>query len=148
MLVKPFRDHHNDPNKITQISLVENLGASSIAGLLVLWGASRYLVKANFNDLIHVLFAWLFSWFLVFSVLSNLFHRWSHVPKSKKPKWMKYLQEKSLILNSDVHLAHHKKPYRINYCILCGWANVVTNRTPWNRIEKIISIIGIKTNFE
>lgn len=148
MLIKPFRDHHNDPGKITRISLIENLGASAIAGVVVFWIANRYFLKLNENDFLHVFNAWLLSWFLVFSILSNLFHRWAHIPKAKKPAWMRYMQNQNLILNSDVHLNHHKKPYRINYCILCGWANAVTNRTPWSRIEKIISMVGIKTNFE
>ena len=146
MLVAPFRRHHRNPLEITRISLVENLGVSAIGGTLVLWlWHPRVAVGENFDQL----FLWhLWLWFTVFGVLSNLFHRWSHIPLVNKPRWMIRLQSLHLILNTHEHLKHHKKPYRINFCILCGWANPLTNFIPWHRIESALTIFGIKTNFE
>lgn len=146
MLVGPFRRHHRDPLEITRISLAENLGASAIAGLLALWlffPAQPGDLGAGYLMLLHF---WL--WLLVFAVVSNLFHRWSHMPVARKPRWMQILQKRRLLLNTHEHLVHHRKPYRVNYCILSGWANPLSNRVPWQRVESVLATVGIPTNFD
>lgn len=146
MLVGPFRRHHKTPLEITQISLAENLGSSSIAGTLALWLRPATPVHTDqFSSLLgsHI---WLFV--VVFAVISNLFHRWSHLPPQKKPTWLIYLQQMKIVLPSKEHLAHHARPYRVNYCILCGWANPLTNRIPWPRIEAFLTRLGIPTDFD
>ena len=146
LLVAPFRRHHHSPLQITQISLAENLGSSAIAGSLVL----GFTLPPPAGSLAGTqAFFWhLWLWFIVFGVVSNLFHRWSHLPAAHKPHWMQVLQRWGLILNSQEHLRHHQRPYRINYCILCGWANALTNRVPWSRLESALALLGIKTNFD
>jgi ubiquitin-conjugating enzyme E2 variant len=141
MLVGPFRRHHRDPLEITRISLVENLGASAIAGSLALFAVRPHPGSQSF--LWHL---WL--WFLIFSFLSNLFHRWSHWPRMKKPHWLLLLQRFRLVLPSEEHLQHHRPPFRVNYCILSGWANPLTNRIPWARLEAMLMRLGIPTNFD
>ncbi|HYX39731.1 MAG TPA: fatty acid desaturase CarF family protein [Oligoflexus sp.] len=141
MLVGPFRRHHRDPLEITRISLIENLGASAIAGSVVL--ALIHPQKGDQGFLWHL---WL--WFLFFGFLSNLFHRWSHWPRTHKPRWLVLLQNMRLVLPSEAHLVHHRPPFRVNYCILCGWANGLTNRVPWARIEAVLLRLGLPTNFD
>lgn len=145
-LVAPFRRHHRDPLEITRISLAENLGASAIAGWLALWlflPARPTHSGAGYLLLLHF---WL--WLLIFAVVSNLFHRWSHMPAARKPRWMVALQNWHVILNTHEHLTHHRKPYRVNYCILSGWANPLSNRIPWARLEAGLARMGIPTNFD
>ncbi len=137
-IVKPFRDHHRDPLRITQISLVENLGASALAGCVAM-ALSVPVLVGEFGTLSAV--AWIS--FLAFIVWSNLFHRWSHIPLSRRPRWMKSLQRAKLILDPKEHLLHHARPFRVNYCILNGWANAFTNRAPWERLEGWVSRLGI-----
>ncbi|QDL54876.1 fatty acid desaturase CarF family protein [Rhodoferax aquaticus] len=144
LLVGPFRRHHRDPLEITRISLLENLGASAIAGALVLAAWQPQPLEgalAQFATLCGV-------WTLVFAVVSNLFHRWAHMPSKRKPGWMLVLQTKKLLLDTPTHLRHHRKPYRVNYCILNGWANPVSNRVPWPRLEAALARLGIPTNFD
>lgn len=148
MLVKPFRDHHQDPLQITRISLVENLGASAIAGTLVFWLILPSFFPIQETGNLRLFGYWLWSYFLVFSVLSNLLHRWAHFPPAKKSLWMATFQKMNLILNHEAHGVHHRKPYRKNYCISCGWANGLTNRIPWGTIEKALSYVRISTNFD
>ncbi len=136
IIAGPFRDHHDDPLKITTIPLSENLGYSAIAGCLLFWITFPFM-KA------FPIAGWVWFWFMEFALLSNLFHRWSHFPEIRKPAWMKKLQQAGILLPPDVHLAHHKKPFRINYCILSGWANSVTNRTPWKLLERALARIGV-----
>lgn len=141
LLVGPFRRHHRDPLAITRISLVENLGASAIAGSLAL-----LFIRPAPGD--HG-FLWHFwMWFLVFGVVSNLFHRWAHWPRRARPRWMVALQTHRLLLSPQAHLAHHRRPHRVNYCILSGWGNALTNRVPWERLEGWLSRLGIRTNFD
>lgn len=150
MLVGPFRRHHRDPLEITRISLVENLGASAIAGVLALWltrpPAWEQAPSANsWTVIVHQM---LVLWTIVFAVLSNLFHRWSHVPRRDKPRWMRLLQDHGLLLSTDAHMRHHKRPHRTNYCILNGWANPVSNRIPWAGLEALLARVGISTDFD
>lgn len=141
MLVGPFRRHHRDPLEITRISLIENLGASAIAGAVIL---AFFRPQTGSQG-----FLWhLWIWFLVFSFLSNLFHRWSHWPRAEKPVWLSSLQKARIVLPSEEHLQHHRPPFRVNYCILSGWANPLTNRIPWARIEALLLRLGIPTNFD
>jgi ubiquitin-conjugating enzyme E2 variant len=141
MLVGPFRRHHRDPLEITRISLIENLGASAIAGAIILAVLRPHEGSQGF--------IWhLWIWFLVFSFLSNLFHRWSHWPRAEKPAWLAALQKVRVVLPSEAHLQHHRPPFRVNYCILSGWANPLTNRIPWARIEALLLRLGIPTNFD
>ena len=146
MLVGPFRRHHQNPLEITQISLAENLGASSIAGVIALIAAP--VTQSDTTKLASLFANHLWLTVVVFAVISNLFHRWSHMPIHKKPAWLHLLQKLRLVLPSKEHLAHHAKPYRINYCILSGWANPLTNRIPWYRIEALLARLGIPTNFD
>jgi hypothetical protein len=141
MLVGPFRRHHRDPFAITRISLAENLGASAIAGGIIL-----FFIRPDHHSYGFLWHLWL--WFLLFSFLSNLFHRWSHWPGAEKPKWLLFLQRYHLVLPSEAHRVHHRPPFRKNYCILSGWANGLTNRIPWARVEAFLLRLGIPTNFD
>jgi ubiquitin-conjugating enzyme E2 variant len=141
MLVGPFRRHHRDPLAITRISVVENLGASAIAGPVAL-----ALARPSWGD--HA-FGWhLWVWFLAFAVVSNLFHRWAHWPRARKPRWMAALQRYRLLLPAREHLRHHRAPHRVNYCILSGWANALTNRVAWHRLEALLLRVGVGTHFD
>lgn len=143
LLVGPFRRHHRDPLQITRISLLENLGASALAGLAVLWLWSPSAAA----DLPARLWQWTTLAMIVFAVLSNLFHRWSHLPVACRPAWMRWAQRHRLLLCSREHAQHHRRPHRVNYCILSGWANPLSNRLPWARIEAGLARLGIKTCF-
>lgn len=144
MLVGPFRRHHRDPLQITRISLLENLGASALAGLLVLalWSPEAA------HTLPGQALQWTLLSMIVFAVLSNLFHRWSHLPLARRPVWMRWVQRRGLLLDSREHAQHHRRPHRVNYCILCGWANPLSNRLPWARIEALLARLGVRTCFD
>lgn len=145
-LIKPFRDHHKNPQDITRISLVENLGASGIAGTVVMLLARPAFAAAG-SPLADFSLCLLW-WFVAFAFLSNLFHRWAHIPFGKRPRWIRGLQTLGLVLDSQAHGIHHQRPHRRNYCILCGWANGLTNAVPWSSIEGQLLKIGIRTNFD
>ncbi|MDT8998631.1 fatty acid desaturase CarF family protein [Paucibacter sp. APW11] len=146
-LVGPFRRHHRDPLQITRISLLENLGASALAGDLVLWLWSPWAAQAA-SSVPGLAWRLTMLWLIVFAVLSNLFHRWSHLPLARRPGWMLWAQRHHLLLNSQIHGRHHRPPHRLNYCILSGWANPLSNRIPWAGIEAVLARLGIRTCFD
>lgn len=147
LFVAPFRRHHEFPYEITQASLAENLGSSCYTGILSL--LIRPIQSLGNHPPFWSLFIehfWLSL--VVFSMLANLFHRWAHIPNSKRPHWLIFLQEFRVVLSQKEHIAHHTKPYRSHYCILCGWANPLLNRIPWTRVEGFMARIGIPKDFE
>lgn len=145
-LIHPFRHHHEQPGRITRISLVENLGASAIVGwlFLLLWVAlSDPRQAAGFADRLQ---QWVGFLFIIFSVLSNLLHRWAHIPDRSRPGWIRLLQRWHLVIPTEQHMLHHRPPWRTNYCIMCGWGNAVTNRIPWDAVESLLAEVGIRTH--
>ena len=74
-LIGPFRRHHHNPTQICQISIAENLGASSMAGIVPL-GLLYFMTEISVHSgyIAFLKFTLFFS--IVFAVLSNLFHRW------------------------------------------------------------------------
>lgn len=149
LLVGPFRRHHADPLQITRITLLENLGSSAIAGTAALWGAHPPLPDKAAPPSMLAAYLWqVWLGLVLFAVLSNLFHRWAHIPKRLRPAWIDRLQRLGLILDAREHRLHHQRPYRRNYCILSGWANGLTNAVPWHRIEGLLARCGIHTNFD
>jgi len=146
LLVGPFRRHHQTPADITQISLTENLGASAIAGAAVIWlWAPQALGLSSAAELLG---RYTGLWCIAFAVLSNRFHRWAHLPLARRPRWMYLLQQWRILLRPQDHALHHRKPHRVNYCILSGWANPLCNRVPWARVEGWLARVGIPTNFD
>ncbi|NVO05735.1 MAG: hypothetical protein HXX19_07260 [Rhodoferax sp.] len=146
LLVAPFRRHHRAPGDITQIGLAENLGSSALAGALVLWLWSPQPVPAS--DGLALLARYAALWCIGFAVLSNRLHRWAHLPLARRPLWMRRLQAWRIVLNPQDHALHHRKPHRCNYCILSGWANPLCNRVPWQRLERGLAHLGIRTNVD
>ncbi|NRA68840.1 MAG: hypothetical protein HRU19_30435 [Pseudobacteriovorax sp.] len=142
-IVEPFRSHHKDPSNIVKIPLSENLGVSCLLGSLLL--SAITILDETFH---HDQWTCFLILFIVLSVLSNLFHRWAHISIKNRPPWLRLLQRLRIAISPEEHLVHHRTPHRNNYCIMCGWANILTNRVNWSRIEHVLDKIGIKTNFD
>ncbi len=145
MIIHAFRHHHLDPQKIVRETLVENLGASAIAGSLFL--IPSIIWKPSSSSILQLFFFYFYVWTIVFGVISNLFHRWAHLATSRKNFVITLFQKLGLIISSEHHLRHHKPPFNSHYCILSGWANTISNRIPWRSLEKIIAKIGIYSNY-
>ena len=144
--VAPFRRHHDDMSEITRLSLAENLGNSSFIGILALLVFPVDLPQnASFGHL-WAAHLWLFAVF--FAVAANLFHRWAHLPPTRLNQMIRFLHKKKLLLSSQEHLKHHVRPYRRNYCVLCGWANPLVNRIPLKKVESFLSKWGLSTQVE
>ena len=66
-------------------------------------------------------------------------HRWSHVPPSSQPSFIRRLQACGLLLSSEEHGRHHRSPYAEHYCILFGGLNPLLDRSGIFRwMEKVV----------
>ena len=75
-------------------------------------------------------------------------HRWSHVPPSSQPSFVRRLQACGLLLSSEEHGRHHRSPYAEHYCILFGGLNPLLDRSGIFRwMERIVyKLNGVEPN--
>ena len=118
--VRPFREHHNDPQNITRHDFIETNGNNSIVTVpLVL--LSLFLIDDAWPP------AWaLFCWTSVLSLsafvfMTNQFHKWAH--SENRPALATWLQDRGWILHPEHHALHHTPPFDTYYCITTGWLN-------------------------
>lgn len=123
--VRPFREHHREPEGILSHDWVETNGNTclSVAPLLLLAffavestnpGPGRLAVGAPLLSLA----AWL--------CLTNQIHKWAH---TKTPgRWVAALQNSGLVLSPQHHRRHHTAPFDVGYCITTGWLNPILDR--------------------
>ena len=61
-------------------------------------------------------------------IMSQEFHKWSHMTKSEVSPLINQLQAQGLILNRVAHANHHLAPFEGNYSIISGICNKVLDR--------------------
>jgi hypothetical protein len=128
--IKPFRDHHTDPQGICEHSFVETNGNACIACVPLL-AAGLWLDPAT-----HLFWVSLFFGTSVGVFLTNQFHSWAHEPDP--PRVAILLQRAGLILDPEHHQRHHSGEFDSNYCITNGWMNPLMERTRiFHRFEAI-----------
>ncbi|WCL48519.1 fatty acid desaturase CarF family protein [Leptospira sp. GIMC2001] len=117
--IKPFRDHHTDPEGITRHDFIETNGNNCIVSLPVLIAVYFYLPYKT--DVLSYLLAWFILALMLGIFMTNQIHKWAHL---KNPGVViKFLQDRSFILNPDHHKIHHTAPFDRYFCITCGWLN-------------------------
>lgn len=116
--LRPFREHHVDPEAITRHDFVETNGNNCIASLPLV--AAALLIPASggsfalfMTSFVGALTLWL--------IATNQFHKWAHLPHP--PGWIAFLQRVHLILPPQHHTIHHTAPFNRYYCITTGWMN-------------------------
>ena len=132
-LIKPFREHHNDPKSILEHDFLEVNGNSCLMGLVVLTLFITFTEISASN-----LYVLSFTLSLIlFMVLTNQIHKWSHL--NYPPYLIDRLQKYNLILNPNHHNIHHSYPFNKYYCITNGWLNPLL--TQLNFFEKFKQLI-------
>jgi plasmanylethanolamine desaturase len=75
-------------------------------------------------------------------MLTNQFHKWSHLEASETPGFVAFLQKYHFILPPDHHQIHHTAPFENYYCITTGWLNWPLKKLRFFRIaERIITAV-------
>ena len=104
VLIRPFREHHDDPLAMTRHDFVETNGASAL-------GASALLLFHH-----EVLF------FAALGLLAaNQCHKWAHA--RRVPRLVRAAQRLRLILAPEAHRRHHAAPHDRHFCTASGWLN-------------------------
>ncbi|MGQ0505980.1 MAG: fatty acid desaturase family protein [Myxococcaceae bacterium] len=118
-LIRPFREHHVDPEAITRHDFIETNGNNC---LISLWVAVIALLLPLGPD--HLFSLFMTTWMgalILWVMFTNQFHKWSHL--RNPPPAISLLQRMHLILPPSHHNVHHTPPFNKYYCITVGWVN-------------------------
>ena len=113
--VRPFRNHHVDPEEMTRHGFVERNGDPCIFALPMFWCASGFEGDPWWQLFGNAFCIGTAYWVL----LTNQVHAWAHM--RVVPRFVRLLQRLHFILPPHHHAAHHRSPYARNYCITTGW---------------------------
>ena len=119
--VRPFREHHRDPDAIVAHDFVELNGNTCIAAIPVL-AATAWALPAE-AGLGAICAASFVLSLVLWTLATNQIHRWAHAPLSPSP--VRALQRAGLVLAPAHHAVHHRAPFDRCYCITSGLLN------PW-----------------
>ncbi len=140
--IKPFRDHHLRPREMTEHTLTVTIGNTCIGAVPVTFWLLHPLLFGEPSDG-YRLTAFFLSFTIGGTVMTNQFHKWSHL--EHPPAWIVLLQKMRIILEVKHHDVHHTKPFDTYYCITNGWMNPLLDRINfWRGMEKAVSWFGIK----
>lgn len=133
--IRPFREHHDFPKKITHHDFVEVNGNNSLVLLMVLvpvWWVLPARLDAQW-----VGFLAFFVSFPLAIFMTNQFHKWAHM--DEVPTVVAWMQQRGLILSPRAHDRHHTAPFETDYCITSGWLNPLLERVDlFARCERIL----------
>lgn len=138
LLVKPFRDHHDDPLGITRNGFLGVNGNTALSALPVL--AAALALPSPEGPLAST--AWACFLGLAFSaVATNQLHAWAHAPRV--PRGVAWLQAHGWVLAPRAHARHHRGTHDRAYCVTTGWWNPLLDRAQvFTRLEALLSPRG------
>lgn len=119
--VKPFRDHHDDPQAMTRGDFIA-VNADNFFVCLPVLVPAFLLLDARRHPLAAVFLVAL----VVAVILTNQIHKWCHVDRA--PAAVVWLQRHGVILSRVEHTHHHTAPFTTHHCITWGRMNPVLNR--------------------
>jgi plasmanylethanolamine desaturase len=124
--IRPFREHHRDPDAIVRHDFIETNGSNCIVSAPCLT-AAFFGLSATPDSLLSIflLGTILFLCLAVFG--TNQFHKWAHADRA--PCLIQFLERAGVILGAHHHDIHHTAPFRKNYCITTGWWNPLLERS-------------------
>lgn len=136
--VRPFREHHTDPQEITRHDFVEVNGNNCV--VIMLFGMPVFLLVPNNGEMwaVWLEMALLAQFAGVFA--TNQIHKWSHLDNPSG--FVRFLQRTGLIMSVEHHNVHHTAPHDSYYCITTGWMNPVLEKIGFfNGLEKVVRAV-------
>ncbi len=137
-IIDAFQGHHKYPWTITKRQFANNIHVTCPATMcvtvpLLLTPGLDQNVSASMGV------------FCSMIVLSQQFHAWSHIKKSQLPELVCKAQDVGLLLSRKSHGAHHRPPFKGNYCIVSGWWNEILDGSGFfMKMEKTIyNVTGV-----
>jgi len=128
-LIRPFREHHDLPKKMTSHDYIETNGSLYFGGAIIV-GFLFFVPGALKVGLL----------FLAFWVAhTNQIHKWAHMHSHEVPTGVRVLMRLKLFLSKKAHGGHHSGAYDDTFCITSGLWNPLLNRIHfWRRAEDIL----------
>lgn len=142
-IIAAFQGHHSAPWTITERGFCNNVYKLCIPFGIPTVAAISYLAGPE-----HPLISMFFTMFCAMEIMSQEFHKWSHMTKSQLPPVILALQKLGITIGRTPHAMHHLAPYEGNYSIISGICNDVLDKSGFfRRLEKIIyDINGVESN--
>jgi len=139
-IIAAFQGHHSAPWTITDRGFCNN-----IHKLCYPFGIPSLVLA---NTLLPAQGALFITFFCLFELLSQEFHKWSHQPRHELPGWVTMLQDNGVIIGQKPHAKHHVAPYEGNYCIVSGFCNDFLDRNgAFRMLEHIVyNMNGVESN--
>lgn len=139
-IIAAFQGHHSAPWTITERGFCNN-----VYKLCVPFGV---VTMALINFMTGPFATFFFTVFCVMEILSQEFHKWSHMTKGECPGWVNLLQETGLTIGRIPHAQHHTAPYEGQYCIISGICNEWLDKSGFfRRLELIVyNWNGVESN--
>lgn len=132
LLIKAFRDHHQDPYAIVEHDWIETNGESCVLTMLALIVLAFVApTNAGFGAA-----AFTTVWTMAtLGAFANQAHKWAHMRNA--PRMVRFFQRAGLTLSPDEHARHHHAPHDKAYCITNGWMNPMLDRLGlWSWLER------------
>jgi hypothetical protein len=117
-IIRPFREHHADPQGMTRHDFFEVNGSSCL-------GCLPALLALNFFEFNSFAYSVLIC-FCLGILFTNQCHKWAHM--EAPPIFVRTLQKLRLVLRAEEHRLHHMPPYDSHFCTANGWLNGPLNR--------------------
>ena len=139
-IIAAFQGHHAAPWTITQRGFANN-----VCKLCIPFG----IIPMSLISVMSGPFTTFFmTVFCVLEILSQEFHKWSHMTKSECPSWVNKLQDCGLTICRKPHAQHHLAPFEGNYCIISGICNKVLDEMGFfRRLEHMVYMWnGVESN--
>ncbi len=119
LLIRAFREHHDDPQAIVDHDWIETNGESCFLTMIALAGLALLAPYAHSNlEAAAVTVVWTMA---VLGASANQAHKWAHM--QKPPAVVGFFQRAGLMLSPEKHARHHHAPHDTAYCITTGWMN-------------------------
>ncbi|HXV35882.1 MAG TPA: fatty acid desaturase CarF family protein [Myxococcota bacterium] len=135
LLIRPFREHHSDPQAMLRHGFLE-LHANSAIPTIALLGAAQLLDGNPTSAVSAALELWLLA-FCASGMAANQLHLWAHAPTV--PRLVRCLQRSGVILSPERHALHHAGRFDRSYCVTSGWLNPLLDRADFfGRIERAL----------
>jgi palmitoyl-[glycerolipid] 3-(E)-desaturase len=130
-IIAAFQGHHAAPWTITERGFCNNVYKLTLPFGILPTVLAWYLLPPS---------AAIFTIsFCMLEILSQEFHKWSHMTKSEAPVLANVLQRLNLAVPRTQHALHHLAPYEGNYCIVSGICNNALDASGvFRRMERII----------
>lgn len=132
--------HHYFPRTIVGYSYFENISSSlpiiAIIALIILFFYPKFVSNNPF----------FYTSLLIFGILTNVFHKWSHMRECELPRIILFFQNTGLLCSHAVHRIHHTENNDSSYCPISTYLNIILDNIGfWRFLENIIYFItGVK----